>query len=71
MNYLEDIMNVNWNKYGYTWIPIEEKEFLVKQLSAKTQWTYDQCLSLLSDADGYELIPVYGIDWWISFLKRS
>ena len=63
--------NINWNKYGYAWVPIEEKESLVKELSVKMQWSYDQCLNSLSDADGYSLIPVYGMDWWINFIKRT
>jgi len=68
---MKNQINVNWDKYGYKWIPIEEKESFVKQVWSKTRWSHEKCASLLSDADGYELIPVYGLDWWIDFIKRT
>lgn len=68
---MENQININWDKYGYKWVPIEEKESLVKELWTKTRWSFEKSAQLLSDADGYELIPIYGLDWWITFVKRT
>jgi len=68
---MEKQTNINWDNYGYKWIPVEEKESILIELSTKTRWSFEKSAQLLADADGFDLIPVYGFDWWINFVKTT
>jgi hypothetical protein len=68
---MENLKNVNWNLYGYDWIPTEEKESLAKEIHQITKWSYEKIAHELSDADGYNLIPELGLQGWINFVKDT
>ena len=49
----------------------EDWDAIKELISKKTGWSAEKITHLVMDTDGQELIPIYGIDWWINFVKTS
>lgn len=44
---------------------------LINSIMTNTGWSEQTTLKMLSECDGDYLIPVYGLGWWINFVKQS
>jgi hypothetical protein len=44
---------------------------LINSIMTKTGWSEQTTLKMLSECDGLDLIPDFGLEWWINFVKQS